>query len=239
MQQVNQPVSFQQLFGTRPDATQAIGARPPSQSTYDQATIIRMGNQIAGILVDNAIVHDNATVQLFIRRCVALGVTTPRGINCVVVAYQGDCRADLDRVALLVEAVLWELSASGKYPSTKRDIDNSSTGIAAIIGFRPLDNITLEHVQTATQHYLRDMIQHDTPTEPKSIKMLELSENHYRSLKNDDELVVAREFGIHPKSQMPMQGMWVLRNYHTGEFIDSDRYINDLTERNHLDIYNT
>lgn len=53
--------------------------------------------------------------------------------------------------------------------------------------------------------------------------------------KDKTSYVVTREYGIHPKSELPMKGMWVIRNWDTGEFIDSDCYINDLSERHNFE----
>lgn len=52
----------------------------------------------------------------------------------------------------------------------------------------------------------------------------------------DGKFVISREYGIHPESNMPMQGNWVLRNRATGEFVDSDIYSNDIAERNDIQL---
>lgn len=52
----------------------------------------------------------------------------------------------------------------------------------------------------------------------------------------DNQFVISREYGRHPKSNMSLDGKWILRNRVTGEFMDSDMYINDLVERNNLKI---
>lgn len=57
----------------------------------------------------------------------------------------------------------------------------------------------------------------------------------YRLVVSGESLVVTREYGIHPKSGQPMKGMWVMRNWNTGEFIDSDCYINDLAARHNFE----
>ncbi|AFO71074.1 hypothetical protein FDI90_gp267 [Pseudomonas phage PA7] len=43
-----------------------------------------------------------------------------------------------------------------------------------------------------------------------------------------------REYGINPNSGIPLRGNWVLRNMLTGEFIDNDKYLNDIVERNSI-----
>lgn len=50
----------------------------------------------------------------------------------------------------------------------------------------------------------------------------------------NDKQVIAREYGKTPNGNA-LNGAWVLRS-ETGEWIDHDRYINDLAERNEIDL---
>ncbi|AEH03544.1 hypothetical protein AVT69_gp119 [Pseudomonas phage PhiPA3] len=44
------------------------------------------------------------------------------------------------------------------------------------------------------------------------------------------DLVMCREYGLSPNGN-PLNGVWVIRNRKTGQYIDHDRYSNDLKER--------
>ena len=46
----------------------------------------------------------------------------------------------------------------------------------------------------------------------------------------DDLFMINREYGISEVGN-PYQGAWVCRKFHTGEYVDHDRYRNDLFER--------
>lgn len=65
-------------------------------------------------------------------------------------------------------------------------------------------------------------------------KLMQFNITTYMS--GDGVLIMSREYGIHPESNMPLAGKWVLRNRITGEFIDSDTYSSDLAERNNINI---
>lgn len=61
------------------------------------------------------------------------------------------------------------------------------------------------------------------------------SQELYRFYRDDEEYIVTREYGIAP-NQLPHRGNWVMRDFNTGEYIDHDKYINDLSERNYFKI---
>lgn len=237
--QLDQPISFQQLFGVRPDAAQVIGARPPSVSKYDQTTVIRMGNQIATIMVDAAIPFSTEGVHRLVLRCIEFGVSTPRGVECMVKAAHGECFSNRERIGFIAEAIVWEYVSERSLTVSKEDVLLQAQLVANCVGDVPYDDVTLDLIQRTQLVAVVKKSSTDQPTckpKPELINLLELEENHYRSVRNDNEFVISREFGIHPTSGEPMYGQWVLRNYHTGEFIDSDRYLNDITERNHFHI---
>lgn len=64
------------------------------------------------------------------------------------------------------------------------------------------------------------------------IQMKRVSDNEYRS---DIGLLLKREYGKTPNGN-EVNGRWVLRSS-DGEWIDMDKYSNDLADRNNLDLY--
>lgn len=52
----------------------------------------------------------------------------------------------------------------------------------------------------------------------------------------DGVMVIAREYGETPNGN-PLNGRWVLRR--NGEFVDFDKYRNDLAEHNNLELHGT
>lgn len=227
-----QPGAFQQNPGMRPGIAQVFGCRPPSASKFDQATVIRMGNQISSLLVDSALPASVETVHTLIQKCVALGVSTPRGVQLVMQANCGTDYTNTERVELLAEAVSWEMASELKLSVTKEEVTARAKCIANAIGDVTVDDVILDMILNPG-NVGKAQVQ---PELPSKIGILELEENYYRSVRNDEEFIISREYGIHPKSGEPMYGQWVLRNFRTGEFIDSDRYLNDITERNHFNI---
>lgn len=75
--------------------------------------------------------------------------------------------------------------------------------------------------------------QANTVETPK-FKVTEIENSYFRVEAGDKLYVVAREFGVHPESEMPFGGRWVMRDFFTGDYIDSDQYRIDLFERQNL-----
>lgn len=215
---------------------------------YDQPTVIRIGNQISGLLKDSALDSDPMKVNYIIQRVMALGVTTARGVELVTQAVAGNFNP-IEVQCKLIQAVMWEMEKenliqipqSAQFLAHVSRIQTHMQKIAA----NDFTEVAVRKAYTqVTGQPEIDLIENGVelnhPIEgkavPPKLQMLELEENFYRSIRCDDEIVVAREYGVHPVSGMPMQGTWVLRNFHTGEFLDSDKYLNDLTERNNLKI---
>lgn len=171
--------------------------------------------------------------------CLSLRVTSPGLVEKIANAL---LRGDLDesiKHRAIVEAVIDQNSVN---PDTDLPINRNQVFELAQIAARHLDPrlaVSYDHVMQVIKETLATCTSPESAVrEPrKQVQMLVLEENFYLSTRVDDHFVVSREYGIHPKSQMPMQGTWVMRNYHTGEFIDSDRYINDLAERNNFNIH--
>lgn len=70
----------------------------------------------------------------------------------------------------------------------------------------------------------------DTPIKPERVMAKKYSVDEYRFNRVDDEYVIVKEYGVSPNGN-PFQGAWVCRNYHTGAYVDHDRYRADLSER--------
>lgn len=68
------------------------------------------------------------------------------------------------------------------------------------------------------------------PIEPKLTNPRKVELEGYHFEREDDFHVITREYGVSPQGNA-LQGAWVCRNYHTGEYIDHDRYRVDLFER--------
>ncbi|AGC26327.1 hypothetical protein KEN51_CDS0296 [Pseudomonas phage vB_Pae10145-KEN51] len=68
------------------------------------------------------------------------------------------------------------------------------------------------------------------------INMVEcfISESYMEPGVDHNRRILMREYGINPNSGIPLRGNWVLRNMLTGEFIDNDKYLNDIVERNSI-----
>lgn len=230
---------FQQSTSGQPSIAQVFGGRPPSHSKYDQTTVIRMGNQIAAILVNAAIPCSTEAVHRLILRCIDFGVSTSRGVECMVRAMHGDSFSNKERIGFIAEAIVWEYVIERSLTVSKEDVLLQARLVADCIGDVPYDDVTLELIQRTQLVAVVKKPTNDQPTcktKLETINLLELEENHYRSVRNDDEFVICREYGIHPNSGEPMHGQWVLRNFRTGEFIDSDRYLANITERNDFNI---
>lgn len=65
---------------------------------------------------------------------------------------------------------------------------------------------------------------------PKRVDAIAVKLSGYRFERDDVFYVISREYGVSPNGN-PLQGAWVCRNYHTGDYIDHDRKRNDLAER--------
>ncbi|ABY63005.1 hypothetical protein ST201phi2-1p175 [Pseudomonas phage 201phi2-1] len=201
----------------------------PSDLTIEK----RVRHQVKGILEDSAIPHADQVLNHVVKTICDSGVTTPRGVGLAVRAF---FTADPKANVYHIEAVLWELVSDGlqlEYNGLT-DPDTIAQQLANLKQFQYSEGVNIVNIRPLVIKATMDP-KPKVDTKPK-VAMLELNEHFYRTVCNDDELVISREYGIHPVSEMPMQGAWVLRNYHTGEFIDSDRYWNDLTERHNLEV---
>ena len=63
-------------------------------------------------------------------------------------------------------------------------------------------------------------------------KMIQYDLHKYAS---EDGWLIRREWGDTPNGN-PLDGRWVLRN-EKGEWVDFDAYLNDLADRNEIDLY--
>lgn len=68
------------------------------------------------------------------------------------------------------------------------------------------------------------------PEMPERVNAKEVSLPGYQFERDDVFYVINREYGISPNGN-PLQGAWVCRDYHTGNFIDHDRNRTNLAQR--------
>jgi len=193
----------------------------------------RIRKQVKTLLEDSAVPQADKVLDHMVKAILDSGITTPRGVELATKSFfTTDLRANVYHI----EAVLWELVSDG-LPLDYNGLTEPAA-IARQLGnlkqFQFSDGVSVTTIRPLVIKATQEP-EPEVEAKPK-VAMLELNENFYRTVRNDDELVISREYGIHPVSGMPMQGVWVLRNYHTGEFIDSDRYWNDLTERHNLEV---
>lgn len=90
-----------------------------------------------------------------------------------------------------------------------------------------------DHADSALLEDLADsalMLAGIEPTQPERVSSRKVELEGYHFEREDDFHVITREYGLSPTGN-PLQGAWVCRNYHTGAYIDHDRYRNDLFER--------
>lgn len=236
-----------------------LGPTKPSESKYTPDVVTRIGNQITTLLKDSALGYNPSTVSFIIHQVVKLDVTCSRGVELVTKAVVGNFKS-IEVRYMLIQAVLLEMCSEHKSEFLKHgDIMSAATKIEAHLHYVKTTDLTGNVIETAcsvifgrgesiskdtnftyTQpqdvSYVGTPAPDDDKKQPSKIEMLKLEEDFYRSVHSDDEFILTREYGVHPISKMPMQGTWVLRNYRTGEFIDSDRYRLDLVERNNLKI---
>lgn len=207
---------------------------------FDQQTVIRIGRQIDEIYRD---VGGGVPPQLIhgaVQYCVSVKVQCHRGVELIAKALASARMGMREKYVQIVEGILWELTLHKHRPvkDDKDYIQRMAVMVGCdIYGVTPNVPPTYDQVLATLDKYIAGESAPMVNEKPiEKVRLLELEENFYRSVRRDDEIVISREYGIHPTSEMPMQGAWVMRNYHTGEFIDSDKYINDLTERNNLTV---
>lgn len=176
--------------------------------------------------------------------CASLHVTLPEAVKRVAQALASTELTLREKGSMLIEAVILQNNSNELHNLPTNAFDIKRLANLAVNYVNENHWLSFHHIWEAI--YCAKGVQspsepanealgpdQTSPTKPK-VEMLVLEENFYRSIRADDEVVVSREYGIHPKSEMPMQGVWVMRNYHTGEFIDSDRNRTNLFERNYL-----
>ncbi len=216
----------------------------PSESKFTQDVVIKIGNQVKNLLSDSALDFTGHDITLIVNKILDLGVTNSRGVELITQSYFATGLSDIESIGKLVESVLWELTLTNDFTDGLVAVKETTDVLVKLIGNVPLSSVDRAVVMRALAQYSppKDGSGVETTTSPvpavvtpKTV-MRELEENFYRSMRRDDELVMSREYGVHPTSGMALQGKWVLRNYHTGEFMDSDKYMIDLAERNNIKI---